>query len=129
MKTKEKRSGTSLKNLIRAVKSLREAVQEPIRTDRDVAGVIKCFEVAYELSWKTLKKILEEQGVESAGPRDVFSKAFRLSLIDQEGAWLAIMDYRNLSVHVYDQKFARTLCEKIKADCLPAFEALAARIK
>lgn len=45
-----------------ALSALEEACKEPIVNDRDVAGIIKSFEFAYELSWNALKEILADQG-------------------------------------------------------------------
>lgn len=34
-----------------------------MQDDRDKAGAIQAFEFCYELSWETLKKLLESRGV------------------------------------------------------------------
>lgn len=51
-------------------------------SDLEITGTIKCFEYCYELSWKTMKKILEHYGTtEINSPRKVFAAAFQNNLI------------------------------------------------
>jgi len=47
---------------------------DKVKDDLDRAGIIQYFEFCFELSWKTLKKILSFKGelVSNLGPRDVF---------------------------------------------------------
>lgn len=58
-------------NLARAVGSLERALGSPITEDRDLAGIVKCFKMSFELAWDFLKALLSEQGQEFQGPRDV----------------------------------------------------------
>ena len=82
------------------------------KDDIIVDATIKRFEFTLELFWKTLKKILAYEKVESTSPRDVVSKAFQINLIDDESIWLRMLDDRNLSSHVYNQKMAREIFER-----------------
>ena len=78
-------------------------------------AAIQRFEFVIELYWKTLKKILAYEKVESTTPRDVLSKAFQFNLIDDEDAWLATLDDRNNTSHMYSQEEAKRVFSRIKA--------------
>ncbi len=71
-----------------------------------VDATIQRFEFVIELYWKTLKKILIYEKIESTTPRDIFSKAFQFKLIDNEKEWLTMLDDRNMTSHVYDRATA-----------------------
>ena len=104
----------SLISLEKAYKSLKEAVDEPIKNNRDKAGIIKKFEFVYELSWKAMKRKLEDEGQITSTPRDVINRAFKNDYILDENLWLEIIKDRNLAVHTYDQQLADLLVERIQ---------------
>ena len=104
----------SLEKLILAQRSLDEAISLPIKNKRDMAGIIKNFEFVFELSWKTLKRLLEVLGHEALSARDTFKIAYKTGLIENGNLWLEIIDSRNLTSHTYDEKIAKLLVEKIK---------------
>jgi len=85
---------------------------------------VKDFEIVYELSWKALKEALATQGLEAFAPKDAFSKAFQAKIIRNEDAWLQMLEDRNRTVHVYDEKFAREMCQRISEKYLPEFQKL-----
>jgi len=68
------------------------------------AAAIQCFEFSYELSWKTMKRILYEKGVVVNSPKNIFREAAKEKLIDNPDIWFKFQDYRNLTVHTYDAK-------------------------
>jgi nucleotidyltransferase substrate binding protein (TIGR01987 family) len=75
------------------------------------AGVIKHFEICYELCWKFIQRWVNENYhlTEEDFPRsrkDLYRFAAKIGLIDDVEAWLRFGDARNLSVHVYDSKQA-----------------------
>ncbi len=89
-----------LKQLEKALASFRLGViDKPSEIERD--GAIQRFEYSFELSWKTLKTVLEYLGVEDCkSPR----KALQAGLIqgfikmDDREIWLAMLEDRN---HTY----------------------------
>ena len=89
-----------------------------------MSGIVKDFEIVYELGWKALKTFLEGQGHETTSARDAFSRAYELGFLANQAVWLEIIADRNLTVHTYDEPFARELCERIKTRYLPAFQLL-----
>ena len=69
-------------------------------------GVIQRFEFTYELAWKTLKRYLQEYGLEkvdSLNNRDLFRVGFEQGLIDDPTVWFHYLKMRNQSSHVYDE--------------------------
>lgn len=77
--------------------------QEPILTERDKAGVIHAFEYTFELCWKTMKRILEEEGRSADSPKSVFRIAATNNLIDDPEIWFEFLKKRNITSHTYDE--------------------------
>lgn len=71
---------------------------------RDAA--IQRFEFSLELTWKTLKRALEAEGLEAATPRQALQKAFAAGWIDEESLWLGMLRDRNLTSHTYREALA-----------------------
>jgi nucleotidyltransferase substrate binding protein (TIGR01987 family) len=92
-------------------------------SDRDRDSAILRFELAYEVVWKLLHRFIRAQGLEAAGPRQVFAEAFRLGWIEDETAWFDIITARNLAVHVYRESAAIALAGE-----LPRHHAAFARL-
>ena len=68
-------------------------------------GVIQRFEFTFELSWKMLKRYLEEFGLEKVdglNNRDLFRVGFEQGLLDDPEAWFHYLKMRNQSSHIYD---------------------------
>jgi nucleotidyltransferase substrate binding protein (TIGR01987 family) len=78
-------------------------------SDRDRDSAILRFELAYEVAWKLLQRLVREQGLAATGPRQVFAAAFQLGWIEDEAAWFDIISARNLAVHVYREAAALAL--------------------
>jgi nucleotidyltransferase substrate binding protein (TIGR01987 family) len=113
---------TNKGNLERALKSLKDSVSAPIREKRDLSGIIKDFELVYELTWKTLQSLLKEEGISAPFPRVVFEEAFKRGLFTENHIWKEIMEARNRSTHVYSEEDARKLSEEIIKKYYASFE-------
>jgi len=111
-------------NFSRALRALEMSIALPVTTPRDLSGIIKDFEIAYELSWKSLKAFLERQGHETGTAKNVFSKAYQLRILGDEKVWLDMIEDRNLTVHTYDEDLAKTLADHIRSRYVPVFQAL-----
>jgi nucleotidyltransferase substrate binding protein (TIGR01987 family) len=123
-----KKSEQNKMNLERALNSLILSVATPPIAELDYAGIIKSFETAYELTWKTLKAILEENGIPAPFPRIAFEEGFRRNLIEGNEIWKDIMDAKNQSVHTYDKDMAIDLCKRIKDSYVPILQKTFAKI-
>lgn len=107
------------------LEQLEAVFSEPVRTNRDRAGVIQCFEFTYETCWKFLRSRVVKEGVEEPNsPRESISKAFQIELIDDEKTWLQMIEDRNLTVHTYDEETAKAILERIQKEYLPLFRKL-----
>lgn len=109
-----------------AVDRLKEALNEyestPTSTVRD--GVIQRFEFCTELAWKTLREYLLDQGyTEINSPKATIRQGFVEGAITDE-AWLSLLDDRNLTAHVYDDKTAAAIFQRIHTQYLFMFTAL-----
>ena len=85
--------------------------------------MIQRFEFTYELLWKVFRKIARLKKVDCFTPRDAFSFAFKLGLLDDEGLFLEIIDARNKTSHVYSKKEAAKIYDFIREKASAAFAA------
>ena len=92
------------------------------------AGLVKFYELAFELAWKTLKDILENEGIVVKSPRQTFKEAFPLALI-QDSVWLEMLDDRNILAHTYDEEIAKKAVSTIREKYFPAFRELYMKLK
>lgn len=70
-------------------------------------SIIKKFEYTFELSWKTIKAYLEEEGYEEmSSPRKVLKQAFESNIISDEEVWSNMLEARNSTAHTYDEEKA-----------------------
>jgi len=70
------------------------------------AGVIQNFEVAYEQSWKMMRRWLEANPVagevSGVSMRQVYRLAAKAGLIDDVDLWMKFHEARNQSSHTYN---------------------------
>lgn len=105
----------SLQNLEKAVGRLKEALSEPDDSSLIIDGTIQRFEFVLELFWKTMKRVMEFEGITSvSSPRDVLKKAYELNWLEDEAPWLQMLRDRNLTSHIYDEAQAKEIYEHIK---------------
>ena len=88
-------------------------------------GAIQRFEFCTELAWKTVREYLIEQGyTDINSPKSVMKTAFSDGLLTNENGWLEILESRNITSHVYDERTAATIFDNIKKIYTPLFEEL-----
>jgi nucleotidyltransferase substrate binding protein (TIGR01987 family) len=109
----ERKLALSIANLERALARLGEALQEPDSNSLVVDGTIQRFEFAIELLWKTLRRALLAEGIETRTPREALVQAYQLQWIDHEDTWLAMLRDRNETSHIYDELKAREIYGRI----------------
>ncbi len=79
-----------------------------------IEATIQCFEFSFELFWKTLKLLLQENvGVEVRGPKPVLIEAYAQEWVNDERKWIDLLDARNLTSHVYNEQRAQEIYEMI----------------
>ncbi len=97
-------------NFSNSVDNLESAVSvvEPNALERQ--GLIKAFELAYELAWKTLQDYLRYTGVQDVvGPKPVIRRAFIDGILTNGNAWHDMHQARNESAHLYDESRAKEI--------------------
>ena len=115
-------------NFRRALAQLAEAVdlskvRELSRLERQ--GVIQSFEFTHELAWNVLKDYLQDQGnPDIKGSKDATRAAFKVQLITDGEAWMAMIQSRNISSHTYDERTADLLVNAIVGSYYAQFVAL-----
>jgi len=103
----------SLNKLKKAFDTLKDGVLQA-ETQLEKDGVIQRFEYTFELFWKTLKVILSYLGIECYSPRSCIKEAFRQGLIEDDEVFLDMLEDRNLSSHIYEEKSAEEIFKRIK---------------
>ena len=98
------------------------AIENPSEAER--GGLIQFFEVAFELSWKTLKDYLEAGGFQVKSPREVLKQAFQSGVIQEGHAWMDALDDRNLTAHTYNEEVALKIDRLIRETYFPVIAAL-----
>ena len=115
-----------------AVARLREALDDykkfPLDSVRD--GTIQRFEFCTELAWKTMREYLLDQGYANINsPKEVIKQAFAFGMIDDQKAWVELLNDRNLTSHVYDEAIAAAIFARIEGQYLPLFDRVTAYMK
>ncbi|MEK6731720.1 MAG: HI0074 family nucleotidyltransferase substrate-binding subunit [Pseudomonadota bacterium] len=104
----------SLVNLENALSRLREALQEPHHNALIIDGTIQRFEFVLELYWKTLKRLLANEGIEANTPKETLKKAYAAKWIDNETAWLQMLNDRKATSHIYDEETAQRIYKNVQ---------------
>lgn len=92
-------------------------------------GLIQRFEFTFELAWKTLKTVFEDEGLIGLNsPKTVLREAFVAKLIKDEDLWLDMLNDRNTTAHIYNEKLAIKICNNVKDKYIEVFERLSEAI-
>jgi nucleotidyltransferase substrate binding protein (TIGR01987 family) len=75
-----------------------------LSTEQEKAGAIQAFEYTYELTWKTMRRLLQERGITIQSPRSTFREAGLEGLINNPETWMEFIKIRNITVHTYDEE-------------------------
>jgi nucleotidyltransferase substrate binding protein (TIGR01987 family) len=117
-------------NFKKALAQMRAFIGKPQLNDLELQGLIQCFEYTHELAWKTLKDFLEFRGsTELFGSKDVTREAFKLGLILDGDAWMAMIQDRNQTSHTYNSATAQAIVSNVKHRFFPLFEALESKLE
>ena len=113
---------SALAQLEQAVAIYQKSQQDALYRD----GLIQRFEFTVELSWKSLKEYLEDQGfvLAASSPPAVLKDAYAAGVIQDAERWNRILTARNITSHVYDEKTADGVAAQICNDFLPVLQAL-----
>ncbi len=132
--SKKLRAEDALYNYQKALERFVQVVESEERYKVDGYGdvyldlIIKRFEFTYEMSWKSIKRVLSFLGIEVKSPREAFKEAYAQGIVTDEAIWLDMIEQRNLSSHVYDEYEVMDILDK-KERYKEAFESLKVKIK
>ncbi|MGB9975637.1 nucleotidyltransferase substrate binding protein [Thermovenabulum sp.] len=98
-----------------ALQRLEEGINFEPSNEIIIDGVIQRFEFTFELAWKLLKDILEYEGIEVKSPRSAIKEGYKAGLVSDGEAWIDMMIDRNKTSHIYDEKEAKAIYNKIKS--------------
>jgi len=99
----------SVESLGNALNRFGEALAHPDPDEIVMDGTIQRFEFTFELFWKTLRRFLQREGVDTASPKSTLRHAYRRGLLDRERLWLDMLEDRNRSSHVYNAEMAQEI--------------------
>ncbi len=117
------RSKVQFQQLEKAQAFLQRALSAP-EGELQRAASIQAFEFCFELSWKYLKSLIEEDGRLATSPKATFREAAQLGYIDNLEIWFEFLTARNLTVHTYIESIADDVYQVIKNSFAPALKKL-----
>jgi len=104
----------SLRRSVAVAEGDLDAVSDDMR-ETIRAGVIQHFEVAYEQSWKMMKRWLEgnlgSAYVDGVSRNELFRLAAESQLIEDVTRWMDYHKARNRTSHTYDEETAESVFE------------------
>jgi nucleotidyltransferase substrate binding protein (TIGR01987 family) len=95
-------------------------------SDLEEEGVIQRFEYTWELAWKLLADVLENEGVvlDPKTPKAVLRAALTAKLIDDGETWMDALDARNRMSHTYDIEEFEAVVREIQERYFDLFASL-----
>lgn len=114
-----------------AVQRLKEALSEYASNPSDVVrdGVIQRFEFCTELAWKATREYLIDQGyTDINSPKSALKTAYADGIVNDETAWLSLLNDRNLTSHIYDDATAAEIFGRIQTTHTALFDELVSRL-
>jgi nucleotidyltransferase substrate binding protein (TIGR01987 family) len=93
-----------------------EALAVPRSAPLAVDGTIRRFEFVFELCWKAMKALLElhTPSANANSARTAIRAAYAAGWIDDEPAWLDLLEMRNASSHSYRESMALEIYDRVR---------------
>ena len=93
-------------------------------------GIVQRFEVLIELSWKTLKDYLENEGYDKVKTgKYAIRQAFQDEIITEAESWMKALEIRNITSHTYNEVVLQKTLLFIKTEFYPIVRDLYHRLK
>ena len=113
-----------LEELSLELNDLKSGKERDYRTDFFLLkGLIKSFEMCFDLSWKVMKDIIRDyygtNDYALGSPGENIRVAYRNGLIEDDATWLKLLRTRNRLVHDYDGEYAETVADEIVEEYTP----------
>jgi nucleotidyltransferase substrate binding protein (TIGR01987 family) len=105
-----------LEELEQALCRLEEALTVPETAPLAIDGTIQRFEFVFELCWKAMKALIElnTPSASANSSRAAIKSAYAAGWINDEAAWLDLLDMRNASAHTYREAMAKDIYRRIR---------------
>ena len=90
-------------------------------------GIIRQFNLTFELAWKALQEIMRMHSVAEAAtgsPREILQLAYKVGFINDPEIWLLMLKKINTSVHIYNEDEVDEMIVLIRDGFIPAFTVL-----
>lgn len=116
-----------LKSFEKSIRRLKEALDERESMLTRDASILR-FEFTFELAWKAAQKVLRDEQIICQSPRACFQEVFLLGIVVDHPTWTRMLEDRNLAVHSYDEKLAKSIYKRLPR-YTPLFEQLYAGLK
>ncbi|WP_245804695.1 HI0074 family nucleotidyltransferase substrate-binding subunit [Halobacillus hunanensis] len=126
----ERKINQSMANLEQAITRLEEALSEDQSNSLIVDGTIQRFEFTIELYWKTLRRLLLSEGIETKTPKETLKPSYKAGWLQDEQAWLQMLKDRNETSHIYNEETANQILGNINSyfpEMLSTFKVLRKR--
>ncbi|WP_058306377.1 nucleotidyltransferase substrate binding protein [Gracilibacillus massiliensis] len=114
MGNEDRKLQQSASNLEKSLLRLEEALHENQNNSLIVDGTIQRFEFTIELYWKTLKRLLQVEGIVAKTPKETLKEAYQVGWLENEKAWLQMLRDRNETSHTYNEELAIQIVENIQ---------------
>ncbi|MDX9995944.1 MAG: HI0074 family nucleotidyltransferase substrate-binding subunit [Rhodocyclaceae bacterium] len=109
------RADQRIATALQALATLDELAHQP-SSDIVRDASIQRFEYTFEATWKAAQAVLLDRfGIELASPKPVVRASLENGLLTEEEArtGLAMVDYRNLTAHTYNEELANAIFAQI----------------
>ena len=125
------------KEYYKSYSNIKDFAHEEIETIKDKketlasihTGLIKSFEITWELAWNVMKDYFKNQGIYSIrGPRDAIKEAFNKGLIEKNDSWSQSVRDRHKTTHIYEEEMIEEIIEEIKTKYICMFEQFARKM-
>lgn len=116
-------------NAERAIAKLEQFLASATESEIEQAGVVQAFEFSFEACWKFFQRLALTEGLSAATPRSALGAALKMGIINDEALWLAMLEARNLTSHIYNEALAATIYANVRSRFGPALIAAIATAK
>lgn len=95
-------------------------------------GLLGQFRLTFELAWEALQQVMRDDGVEgceAGSPRELLQLGMAAGYLPHDRTWSDMLQWRNISAHLYGETQADALAALIQAQFLPALDALSVALE
>ena len=98
-----------LEDYAKALDELEQVLTESSENQLIQAGCIQYFVFCFELAWKIVKSVAEQEGLECHSPKTCLKVAHQNGWVEEEPLWLEMLSARNRMSHTCDSSTALSI--------------------